>query len=336
MFILLGLIIGFLSIMALEALRQRVTTPTSSRHVTISTASELPAVSLIRNYLSTIDPEVRSTALNILHSYINRSYVIVEETAHVDAGGWKLIRFEYRHPFIYELTIRVSGNCVGQCDIRVEICNSKLEIIRYLGRLSYFKENLTILQIFGLLTSRDTYYLKLDNTYSILTSKTVYITIKAYVPADEVINDKAYKIIAIALWVSANIKYVNDPYGFEYIASPRETLQVKAGDCDDFAVLLASMYRSIGLRSAVGLIDSDGDEGIDHVTALVALRTDEKEYFIDSLDKYSIIFGKKYTTHISYFTHEGTLWLIIDPLAGGKDEPWYIDRISFFLKRLIE
>lgn len=44
-----------------------------------------------------------------------------------------------------------------------------------------------------------------------------------------------------------NWKYVNDPNGHEYLASASETIEGNlAGDCDDFAILLASCMLAIG------------------------------------------------------------------------------------------
>lgn len=75
------------------------------------------------------------------------------------------------------------------------------------------------------------------------------------------------------------MKYISDPYSLEYIAPSNETLRIKAGDCDDFAVLLTVFYRSIGLNATVGLIDTDGDEKVEHATALVYFNASSREIF---------------------------------------------------------
>lgn len=47
-------------------------------------------------------------------------------------------------------------------------------------------------------------------------------------------------------------KYVSDPLDDEYVASPKETLKVGlAGDCEDFAVFMASMIGAIGGHTRV-------------------------------------------------------------------------------------
>jgi transglutaminase-like putative cysteine protease len=57
-------------------------------------------------------------------------------------------------------------------------------------------------------------------------------------------------------WVQQNIRYIHDPPSVELVQTPQYTLQQRAGDCDDQAVLLAAMLDSIGHPAqfvAVGL-----------------------------------------------------------------------------------
>lgn len=56
---------------------------------------------------------------------------------------------------------------------------------------------------------------------------------------------------AICEWVRDNIGYVSDPQGSEYIQLPEETLNNGGGDCDDQAVLLASLLMCIGFQCAL-------------------------------------------------------------------------------------
>lgn len=60
------------------------------------------------------------------------------------------------------------------------------------------------------------------------------------------------------LWthVRERWRYVNDPAGAEYFAKASETIRNEfAGDCDDFAILLASMITSIGGQARVVMMD---------------------------------------------------------------------------------
>jgi len=54
------------------------------------------------------------------------------------------------------------------------------------------------------------------------------------------------QIKAIHAFVRDSIQYVRDVRGVETIATPIKTLEFRQGDCDDQAVLLASLLESIG------------------------------------------------------------------------------------------
>ena len=86
--------------------------------------------------------------------------------------------------------------------------------------------------------------------------------------------DKEDKISAIYDWIKSSVSYIPDPIGTggeetELFISPIK--QVKdyqqglrpSGDCDDHALLSCSLFRSIGIKSNVIIIDSIGN-GLDH------------------------------------------------------------------------
>lgn len=50
-------------------------------------------------------------------------------------------------------------------------------------------------------------------------------------------------------WVKANIHYVRDPRGVELLRSPFWTLQNRAGDCDDQAILFSALAEAIGFST---------------------------------------------------------------------------------------
>lgn len=180
--------------------------------------------------------------------------------------------------------------------------------------------------------SEGDYYLYLSNTYSKFTSKTVDVTVEACFDR-YIVNDDVYKIAVIALWVADNINYVSDPRGFEYIQPPDKVLETRSGDCDDFAVLLTSMYRSVGLEAAVGLIDTDGDRRIDHATALVHLYEDPNTV-LEKLKAVAQVLGVE-TKALSYFRDkDGGIWIIIDPpMTYGSREPWNIIHSPYTLDK---
>lgn len=59
---------------------------------------------------------------------------------------------------------------------------------------------------------------------------------------------KAYlkEIQTLFQWVQMNIRYTKDPHNVEVLHSARRMLQLRAGDCDDIAILLGSMLESVG------------------------------------------------------------------------------------------
>ncbi len=64
-------------------------------------------------------------------------------------------------------------------------------------------------------------------------------------------NSLAARIFGIYNAVSNRIYYVSDPRKDEYVADPMETWEARGGDCDDFSVLLASMYEAVGLDASI-------------------------------------------------------------------------------------
>jgi len=50
------------------------------------------------------------------------------------------------------------------------------------------------------------------------------------------------------------VRYVSDPSGMEYASFPAETLKIKSGDCEDLAILYASLLKSIGIKTNIILI----------------------------------------------------------------------------------
>lgn len=85
-------------------------------------------------------------------------------------------------------------------------------------------------------------------------------------------------ITAIYDWVKENVRYTPDPIiggqEVELFISPirmvKDANEGKAlgGDCDDMALLTVALYRSIGIKANMILIDTDGG-GLNHAIARV-------------------------------------------------------------------
>ena len=58
--------------------------------------------------------------------------------------------------------------------------------------------------------------------------------------------DRVGEIKALHAFVRDHIRYTNDPKNVELVQTPRATLEMKTGDCDDKSTLLAALLESIG------------------------------------------------------------------------------------------
>lgn len=73
------------------------------------------------------------------------------------------------------------------------------------------------------------------------------------VAADEMTLVQSFSIFKE---VNSHWKYVSDVKGGEYFAPPAESIELMAGDCDDHAVLMASLLKAIGAE--VRLVRTEG------------------------------------------------------------------------------
>jgi len=67
-------------------------------------------------------------------------------------------------------------------------------------------------------------------------------------------KDYACNAEKVYWWVRRNVKWERDPEGREMIRSPIVTLNRRIGDCDDHAILIASLLRSIGMPVRIVLV----------------------------------------------------------------------------------
>lgn len=159
-------------------------------------------------------------------------------------------------------------------------------------------------------------------------------------------NSEAWKIWQINYWVANNISYVSDPRRQDYPAYAHETLQIKGGDCDDFAILLASMYESVGLDAAIANIDTDQTGKADHMTCLVYYPEEEDSFIVEEkiiLKKLGLGEGVRF----SYFDqvdskvvpkkYASGIWIVADPtMAAIKDMVGYISHSSYQATSVID
>jgi len=153
-------------------------------------------------------------------------------------------------------------------------------------------------------------------------------------PAEVEANAATWKIWKINHWVANNISYVSDPRGHNYYAFAHETLEVAGGDCDDYAILLASMYEAVGLDAAIASIDTDNDLSLDHMTCLVYYQGDG-EAFIEEETAILEHVGLPPQVRVIYFDPVGSkilpqkynngIWIVADPtMAMEPDKIGYV------------
>jgi hypothetical protein len=101
---------------------------------------------------------------------------------------------------------------------------------------------------------------------------------------------------AIFNWVKLNIGYVRDPRGLELIRPASKILEEKIGDCDEHVVLLNSLFRAIGLPSALVTISTPKAPDVyTHVYSIV--KVGDTWYPVDTTVKNSY-FGWEYPFRI--------------------------------------
>lgn len=132
-------------------------------------------------------------------------------------------------------------------------------------------------------------------------------------------DDMATKIFGIYEHVSKRVSYVSDPVGEEYVASPNETIETGGGDCDDYTVLLASMYKAVGINPTLVQVHN---EEYGHVFLILPVG-ETLEMFLDKykdiLEKYSDYHGDLAFHFIIFGTSKEHCEAINRNLADGGD-----------------
>lgn len=107
-------------------------------------------------------------------------------------------------------------------------------------------------------------------------------------------------------FVRDEIQYIYDPRNLEEIQSPETTLQLRAGDCEDQAILLSSLLSAIGFETALIFADTNNDQIPDHVYSAVLI-PDAPEY-TKPLQSKRLADGSN--------LHE---WIPLDPVSQDSD-----------------
>jgi hypothetical protein len=91
------------------------------------------------------------------------------------------------------------------------------------------------------------------------------------------------RIAAIYSFATKRVKYLNDILNVETLQSPIQTLKSRAGDCDDFAILISTLLAAIGIPSFLVLSSNRKDGLFNHIYNAVPLKG--KLLFLDGTIK---------------------------------------------------
>lgn len=78
-------------------------------------------------------------------------------------------------------------------------------------------------------------------------------------------QDELSEIESVFSFVRDHIRYTQDVYGVETLATPDKTLLLRVGDCDDMTVLLGAMLESIGYQTRFVVEGYHDFENFEHV-----------------------------------------------------------------------
>ncbi|WP_457642643.1 transglutaminase-like domain-containing protein [Persephonella sp.] len=90
-------------------------------------------------------------------------------------------------------------------------------------------------------------------------------------------------VFAIAKWVRENIKYIKDITGYETLQTPDNTLKIGGGDCDDHAILVATLLQSIGIKATFKIV---GEKGRYKHIYVIATTPKGKKWVIDTTEEH--------------------------------------------------
>lgn len=113
-----------------------------------------------------------------------------------------------------------------------------------------------------------------------------------------------YQICSLFDDTKNNIQYISDPRGRDIWSPPCDTLNVEAGDCDDYAILLASLVESIGGTTRIYLTDTH---------AFAAVYIGNKENTGEIVEAIGNYYG---SVPVYYTTDEYGSWLMLDPTSN--------------------
>jgi len=159
-------------------------------------------------------------------------------------------------------------------------------------------------------------YLNTRYYYNRINERVSYTAVQQAVDAVKAEQPGEYNILQIAetyTWVKDNIEYLAET-STDYWQTAAETLSLEGGDCEDHAILVASIIGALGGSARVNII-----EGHAFPTVFVASNLTGLGQVKAALASY---YGVDPSTYrMCYLTDEYGYWLVVDttgfPYAGG-------------------
>lgn len=121
-------------------------------------------------------------------------------------------------------------------------------------------------------------------------------------------NDTRVLVQAFAVFkkINSNWNYVSDPVKEEYFARASESVQLLAGDCDDYSILMAGAIKSIGGK--VRLLSVKG-----HIYPEIFIGTKEQLAVVGNLIQNKLFVQESKGKKLNYHNDkEGNIWLNLD------------------------
>jgi hypothetical protein len=126
------------------------------------------------------------------------------------------------------------------------------------------------------------------------------------------------QICSIFSYCRGKWEYVNDPKGEEYLAKSSETIASSlTGDCDDFAVLLASCMLAVG--GDVCIVTAFGNDG-GHAYAEVDVSEMNVNHVIDYIKN---TYSQNHISNVQIRKDKGRMWLNLDWQASYPGGPLF-------------
>lgn len=132
-------------------------------------------------------------------------------------------------------------------------------------------------------------------------------------------REKIHQAAALFEHVKSRVSYVSDPISMsggrkkdgDYLAAPADTLQIGGGDCDDQALLMASLLSAVGLENRMLFVDSPNNGA--HLLTQVAVDASLSNQVAQILDEFYEDNGRVPSSR-SYlpFVEGGKVWLMVD------------------------